>query len=522
MNVYKYLSIFGFLLILFSCREYQPAPLEGISDLPGPPAKITVKLGNGYTLLEWPYEMTASVKEFRVYRSETEPVDFALVGSTDTTSYRDSSLVSGTKYYYQVAAVNERGFEGPHSEAVSVVSALYSILLEGGASVTNKSTVTIDITAPATTQLMMFANDSTFANASWEAFFPKRIWKLSPGDGVKIVYARFRTEDNRETERAITGRIVLDTIASIEFLEEDSGGEDLASGDTLHIRMKTGELDGVATAAIIDPAYDVPGRGAAGIRLYDDGTHGDAQAEDGIYETDYFIGHGLEVENAYLYGDFTDAVGNVAPRAYAENRLTINKNPTSVVLQEPTVASSAVPALILRWSPNTDVDFASYQIMRSTSYLVSLSSTLVAEIRDASVTTYTDSGLEPAMRYYYRIYVFDRGGNVAAGNVVSAMTAENDPPKPVVLAQPLADSLGLTLTWSPSTEEDFANYRLYRSTTTPVDTSFAPIQIINDSSITQFRDLSVSDNTDYYYQIFVYDRYGLSAGSNIVRGRLGP
>jgi hypothetical protein len=118
------------------------------------------------------------------------------------------------------------------------------------------------------------------------------------------------------------------------------------------------------------------------------------------------------------------------------------------------------------------------------------------------------------------VYVFDTAGNSSGSNIVSGTTPANEPPKPVVLSQPIQDTLGLKLSWSPSPENDFANYRLYRATTSPVDTSFAPITIINNQTQTEFRDFSAVPNLLYYYRLFVYDRFGLTAGSNEVQGRL--
>jgi fibronectin type 3 domain-containing protein len=149
-----------------------------------------------------------------------------------------------------------------------------------------------------------------------------------------------------------------------------------------------------------------------------------------------------------------------------------------------------------------------------------LSSTLVKEFNDSQTISYIDSGLEPGTKYYYRIYVFDTAGNNSGSNITQATTPANEAPKPVVLSQPVPDGDALTLTWSPSVENDFANYRLYRSTSAPVDTASAPIVVINNAQTTQYRDLSVQANVTYYYRLFVFDKYGLSAGSNQVQGRL--
>lgn len=512
--------------VSLSCETYTPAPLQqNQSELPASPSRVIAKMGERSVVLSWHLSSatTTPVKSFRIYRNESADNGiFARLGQTDTTRYVDSTVTSGRQYFYQIAAVNEQGFEGEHSSTVAVTPSVYSIILQNGAPTVNQQNVNLSVTGPEDTKFMMFSNDSLFENAHWEPFATAREWKLLPGDGLKQVFAKFRSINDVETASLVSASIILDTIATIEFIGDDSNGRTLQSGDTLHIRLKSGEINGIASASIVDPSFDLPGRGENDIRLYDDGSHGDAVADDGIYETDYFIGHGFEVENAFLFGYFTDAVGNVADRAAAETQLTVNQAPRSVVLQEPTNAETDAPSLVLRWSANTDIDFASYQVLRSKSYLVSLSSSLVQEIKDVKTTSFIDENLEPATQYYYRIYVFDASGNSTASNIVSGATADNVAPKPVVLSQPSADSVGLLLTWSPSSENDFANYRLYRSTTSPVDTSFAPIHIFNDKNTTEYHDLSVSPNIDYYYQLFVYDKYNLSAGSNEVQGRKNP
>jgi hypothetical protein len=116
----------------------------------------------------------------------------------------------------------------------------------------------------------------------------------------------------------------------------------------------------------------------------------------------------------------------------------------------------------------------------------------------------------------------DRAGNTAPTATAVGLVTVQLPPSPVTLARPSAiDSVTLRLTWSRSTEDDFASYRLYRSESSPVDTSNAPIAIINDDpGTTQYDDNDVRENVTYFYRIFVFDEAGLSAGSNEVQGRI--
>lgn len=56
---------------------------------------------------------------------------------------------------------------------------------------------------------MMLANDSTFENALWKPYETETYWKLSEGDGKKIVYAKFRDLVGNES-KYISEDILLD------------------------------------------------------------------------------------------------------------------------------------------------------------------------------------------------------------------------------------------------------------------------------------------------------------------------
>ncbi len=69
---------------------------------------------------------------------------------------------------------------------------------------------------------------------------------------------------------------------------------------------------------------------------------------------------------------------------------------------------------------------------------------------------------------------------------------------------------------------DFDSYRIFRSNTEKIDTQVAPIIIINGQATTAYDDTDLEADTVYYYQIFVFDKDGLSSGSNIVNGKTFP
>jgi fibronectin type 3 domain-containing protein len=613
------LLVFLGIAAIFACKNYNPVAVTppGKGTLPAP-TKLLVKVGNGVVELAWAFESdTTQVKEYRVYRKNQNEAAFRRIVSTKVRRYRDNNLTNGVRLFYQIAAVNKSNVEGARSDSVAAIPAIYSIQLAGGARYTNSPNVSLAITAPANTALMMISNDSSFAGARWEAVVTPRTWTLTPGEGRKKVFAKFRNVDDQETSSPVQAEIVLDTIANIKSFKVDTSR--LKAFKTLHFELKADEKDGVATADIVDAVNNASGQ-ERNIRLYDDGTNGDRFKDDGVYERDYVVRSGLEAVNAYVYGNFTDAARNVAAVATAAIRITIQSPPTAVVLQEPTAIAGSMTSLSLRWTPNTDTDFASYQIRRSqdanvslssilvkefndpkvisyvdsgldpgTTYyyrvyvfdtagnntgsnsvkqttpvdspptpvvlqepttiagsstslslrwtpnsdndfasyqirrspdpVVSLSSMLVKEFIDPKTTSYIDNGLDPGTKYFYRVYVFDAAGNNAGSNIVQQATPVNEAPKAVVLSQPVEEVAALTLGWSSSKDNDFANYRLYRSTVSLVDTAAAPIVVINNASTTTYRDTGVVSNVVYYYRVFVFDQFGLSAGSNQVQGR---
>lgn len=109
------------------------------------------------------------------------------------------------------------------------------------------------------------------------------------------------------------------------------------------------------------------------------------------------------------------------------------------------IVSSSMHHVDLTWSPNTEGDFARYEIYRATSTAVTRSSTLVSTITNAAVSSWTDSVamIEPT-QYSYRIYVVDTLETLSLGSNV--VTATYTVP---LIAFPFADSMNAsTQNWA--------------------------------------------------------------------------
>ena len=174
-------------------------------------------------------------------------------------------------------------------------------------------------------------------------------------------------------------------------------------------------------------------------------------------------------------------------------------------------------ALSLSWTPNTDIDFAKYELHRSGASGVTTNDTLIASIADQAITIHRDTDLSVNTEYFYRVWTYDASGNSTPSNETSGTTSYDAPPSPVTLGDPTdVTGTGMTLSWDLSPAPDFGRYRLYRSESPTVDQTTILVYETPDQNAVLYVESALSPNTTYYYRVYVVDSWGISVGSNIV------
>ena len=172
----------------------------------------------------------------------------------------------------------------------------------------------------------------------------------------------------------------------------------------------------------------------------------------------------------------------------------------------------------LIWEANTESDFIGYNIYRDTQVPVSHGQ---APLNGATLIlrpVYSDTILANGQTYYYSLTAVDAAGNesVPSREVQIATSNGVAPAPPSGLTAVFEDDDDddedednedeINLKWQANQETDIIGYRLYRSTTLPVDTTVAPLHKKPLLTTLRYKDEDLARETTYYYVVVAVDQ----------------
>ena len=480
------------------------------------PDSLFVFVGNNAVQLYWGMPDNATADEFAVFRQRLDVVESeALLARLRARSFRDTGVRTGQAYAYRISA-GQNGRFGPRSVAVEARPGVFSIVIAGDAPKTRTRSVTLSLSAPSGDKVRLY-DDPAQSATSWLDLAPTLPFTLSPDDGDKTVYCVFLMQDGSEA-LPVFDSILLDTRAVILSVDFD-GAETRTPGEILHFHLDAGEPGGTARVDVAGLFAQPPA--TSGLQLFDDGSVGDRAAGDGVYERAWVIPAGPEVTRAAVVGNFTDDVGNAASALSAPRPLSVHASLAPVTIVEPALFPPATSAasVTVRWTPqSTASDFASYQIFRSDTEPVDSTARQVGTITARTTLQFVDSDVVENEQYFYGVYVVGSEGRMQGSvNTLGVFVPNERPPRDVTL-EPVS-SIGptsLSLRWSRSTDRDFAAYMVFRNETGTVTDLDTMVTRITDPNLNFWDELGLSDDTQYFYRLYVEDTGGLRSRSNEV------
>jgi fibronectin type 3 domain-containing protein len=383
-----------------------PSSGQGSSDTtpPASPTSLGATAGDGNVSLDWDNNSESDFDSYTVYRSTTSGSGYSAIASgLSASAYTDNTVVNGTTYYYVVTATDTSSNESGDS---------------------NEASATPQVPAPsAPTGLNATDVSDTQINLTWNA----------------------------------------------------------ASGATSYnVKCSTSSGGSYTTIAT------------------------------GVSTTSY-SNSGLTASTTYYYVvSATNAGGTSGDSAEASATTQAPPDTTSPAAPSGLGATAGNGSVSLDWNNNSEPDFASYTVYRSTTSGSGYSSIASG----LSSSAYTDNSANNGTTYYYVVTATDTSSN-ESGNSSEASATPTAPPDTTPPAAPLG--LGATpgdssvsLDWNNNSEPDFASYTVYRSTTSGSGYS----SIASGLSASSYTDNSVTNGTTYYYVVTATDTSSNESGNS--------
>ncbi len=441
------------------------------------PAGLRASAGIGRIEVSWSSVGASSLVGYDVYRSSTSdgayrrlPGGEGTSFTTGLTSYVDSNLPGGQRYYYKVRSV---GVEGVVSELSGFV---------GATSLSDDRSPE----PPPGVAAVADASDPSRITLSWGA--PSR----DAGGG---------------TLTGLSGFILLRAEGDGSFVRAASLGADKRRFDDTGLKSLTTyryaliAVDGAGNESALSAVAQVTTTGVPAPSA--------VTADDGIgrIELNWAAVHHVDLLGYNVYratrpdqpfsrldGDggeaFSTGRTTFVDSSLAAGQLFYYKVTTvtaefesdpSVLVSATAAADDVAPAtptglvaiaaddraeVSLRWTrPRTDQDggdltgLRSFVVYRAQDGPGALSA---VDTVDAGSSAFTDTGLEPATTYYYSVSATDGSGNVSPrAQAVSATTPGISPPAALSTS---GEVTRITVSWNASDEDDLLGYNVYRST----------------------------------------------------------
>ncbi len=471
-----------------------------VNAAPATPTGLTATPGNGAVTLDWADndEAEDDLAGYRVYRSETATVPTTgtpLSGATLLTdsTYVDSTAVNGTSYSYVVVAVDEAG---KTSTATSVVSA------------------TPDTATPTLVAVpfqVNFVAADTAVGAGFEKDFGQAYsnqrgygW-VSPTTGAPLNLVgngRLREERVGVTvdlrQRGLVHLQADDVAGTFNGVKTEGEWEIAVPNGSYRVTVSAGDQPGANN--VYDSVHELNVEGVTAI----DGFQATAADE---FETATVV---ATVDDGKLT---IDAAGGTNTKInYVDVAVADVDAPEAPQGLEVTEGDEQN---VLDWDANTEGDLAGYHVYASTSPTVAL--TAANRLTPATpqvARALTHTGLTNGTAYHYVVTAVDEAGNesVASTTVDATPGDRTAPDAPSDLDAAAGDGF-VTLTWTASTADDVAAYRVYRGVDGDLDTTGTPLARVDDPAVT-YTDDAVTNGTQYVYAVVAVDADGNASGAS--------
>lgn len=195
-------------------------------------------------------------------------------------------------------------------------------------------------------------------------------------------------------------------------------------------------------------------------------------------------------------------VGGTTARFTQTGSVTPPATPTNL-----TAIASGTSVINLTWTDNATTE-TSFVLQRS---LSAGSGFVTIATLPSNINSYSNTGLNSATTYHYKVQATNSGGGSAWSNIANATTAAGPPIAPTNLIATAAGASTINLIWTDNASNE-TSFVLQRSLSG--SSGFATIATIAANTIS-YSNTGLNGSTTYFYRVHASNSNGNSAWSNV-------
>ena len=448
--------------------------------VPATPAAVTATAGNAQVSLSW--AASAGATSYHLKRATVSGGPYTQIAAPGGTSFVDTGLTNGTKYFYVASAVNSAG-ESANSAETSATPA---------APVTIPSAPTGFSATSGNAQVLLTWTASTGATS----YHVKRA-TVSGGPYTQIAAPTATIF----TDTGLTnGTKYFYVVSAVNSVGESANSAEANATPTAPVTVPVAPSGLTATAgnAQVSLAWNAA-TGATSYHVKRATVSGGPYTQIAAPTTASFTDTGLTNGTKYFY-----VVSALNSAGESANSAEANATPVAPV------TIPAVPSGLVATAGNAQVSLAWSATSGATSYHVkraTVSGGPYTQISAPTTASFTDTGLTNGTKYFYVVSAVNSAGESANSAEVNATPSApvTAPSAPTGLLA-TAGNTQIVLSWTASAGA--TSYNVKRGTV-----NGGPYTTIASPSAANYTDAGLTNGTTYYYVVSAVNSAGESANS---------
>jgi len=407
--------------------EYMPESVTTLLNAPAAPTGLSGLVSGLNVMLSWT-DNSGNEDGYIIERSLYGSKVFEQIASisSNSNSYGDTNLASGTQYEYRIKAFNNGG-NSAYSNTIS-------------ATTMNAPNPPTDLAGTAVTESRI--------DISWtDNSLNETMFKVERSDNAGVTWAQIATtaadEASYKDYTVTTGTTYSYRVRAYNVIGNSSYSNTISLKPLSAPEAPSGLTAVAVSSAEVNIIWTDNSDNEVGFKLQRSlngvdswGTIYTAQAG----ETSY-ADTGLSENTTYYYRIFAyNDVGNSNYSNTASVTTILNIPEAPLYLGANTFSSTEIT---LSWTDASSNE-TGFKIERSTNQVIW---TQIATV-SANETTYLDTGLTPQTTYYYRIRAYNAAGNSSYSNVDNSATLQAPPAAPINFDVTVLSTSSVKLTWT--------------------------------------------------------------------------